>query len=104
MGSAKPASGSSEEDPTFSTLEFIAEARRPLLIERHRELVEEMETSLVDAFITGEADNPRLRAMLTELDADSERARVEKTIRTIAEDVHHREDALRRALVEELCL
>ena len=104
MANPKPASGSSEEDPSFSTLEFIAEARRPLLIERHRQLVEEMESSLAEAFITGEADNPRLKAMLAELDSDSETARVGRTVRTIAEDPHYRDGALRRALIEELCL
>ena len=63
---SKP-SPASDDDGAYSTLEFIAEARRPVLVQRHRSLVEEMETSLSDAFITGAADNQRLQAMLREL-------------------------------------
>lgn len=93
-----------EDDPAYSTLEFIAEARRPLLIERHRELVDEMESSLSDAFISGTVENPRLQAILRELDTDSERARVLKTVQTLADDAHYRSLPLREALVEELCM
>jgi hypothetical protein len=93
-----------EDDPALSTLEFIAEARRPLLIERHRELVEEMESSLSDAFISGTADNPRLQSILRELDTESERARTLKTVQTLGDDAHYRSLPLREALVQELCL
>lgn len=94
----------SEDDPALSTLEFIAEARRPLLIERHRELVEEMESSLSDAFIAGTVENPRLQAILRELDTPSERTRVLKTVQTLADDAHYRTLPLRESLVQELCL
>jgi len=93
-----------DDDSAYSTLEFIAEARRPLLVQRHRQLVEEMEGSLSDAFITGAADNQRLQAMLRELDSDSEQARVQGTIRALADDQHYANATLRDALVEELCL
>lgn len=93
-----------DDEPASSTLEFIAEARRPVLVQRHKALVEEMESSLSDAFIDGSTDNPRLRAILTELDSDSERSRVERTIQTLAEDSHYKDSVLRDALIEELCL
>lgn len=93
-----------DDDAEDSTLEFIAEARRPLLVQRHRQLVEEMEGGLSDAFITGEADNQRLQAMLRELDSDSEQARVQGTITALASDQHYESATLRDALMEELCL
>jgi hypothetical protein len=93
-----------DEEEASDTMEFIAEARRPLLVERHRQLVEEMEGSLSDAFITGESDNQRLQAMLRELDSDSEHARVRGTITALADDPHYVAATLRDALVEELCL
>jgi hypothetical protein len=91
-------------DDEFSTFDLIAEARRPILIERHRRLIEEMESSLSDAFITGETDNPRLLAILKELEADSERNRVARTMRILAEDTHYKDGVLRNSLVEQLCL
>jgi hypothetical protein len=94
----------SEDDPAHSTIEVIAEARRPLLIERHRQLVGEMEASLADSLVTGQADNPRLKAMLKELEADSERARIQRTLRILSEDQHYREATVRDALIDELCL
>jgi len=94
----------SEDESASSTLEFIAEARRPVLVQRHRSLVEEMESSLSDVFIDGSTDNPRLKIILTELDSEGEKARVEKTIQTLADDPHYKDALLRDALIEELCL
>ncbi len=93
-----------DEDSSYSTMDFIAEARRPLLIERHRKLIDEMESSLSDNLITGEADNPRLQAMLKELEADSEKQRLERTLRALADDQHYKDMTLRAALTEQLCL
>jgi hypothetical protein len=93
-----------DEESDYSTIDFIAEARRPLLVERHRKLIEEMESCLSDSLITGEADNPRLKAMLQELEVESERERLERTIRALAEDAHFKDRTLRAALVEHLCL
>jgi len=93
-----------DEESPYSTIEFIAEARRPLLVERHRQLVDEMEGSLSDALITGAVDNPRLQAMLVQLDSESERARVDTTLASLADDEHYANATLRDALVEELCL
>ena len=64
----------SDDDEQFSTMEFIYEARRPLLIERHRKLIDEMESGLSDQLVTGEADNPRLVSMLKQLEEDGEEA------------------------------
>ncbi len=93
-----------DEDSAYSTLDFIAEARRPLLVERHRKLIEEMESGLSDALITGDNDNPRLQAMLKELEVDSERNRLDRTMRSLADDPHYKDSTLRAALVEQLCL
>ena len=103
MATSKPEAGGDDES-AYSTMEFIAEARRPLLIQRHRGNVEEMESSLTDSFIAGTHDNARLQAMLKVLDSESEQERVAKTLKAICEDQHYREATLHDALVEELCL
>lgn len=94
----------SGDDERFSTMEFIAEARRPLLIDRHKRLIEEMEASLSEKHVLGDADNPRLSAMLAQLELDSERARIQELMRTLASDSHYKDSTLRGALVDELCL
>jgi hypothetical protein len=93
-----------DDESAYSTLDFIAEARRPLLVERHRKLIEEMESGLSDGFITGDTENPRLQAMLKELEAESEQKRLDKTMRSLADDPHYKDSTLRAALVEQLCL
>ena len=100
----KPDTDPTDSDSDYSTLDFIAEARRPLLVQRHHQLVDEMESSLSDALITGEVDNPRLQAMLRELDSESELTRVQSTITALANDQHYVSANLRDALLEELCL
>jgi hypothetical protein len=100
----KPSKKTQDDEPELSTIEVIAEARRPLLIERHRELIDEMEGGLSNMYVTGEADNPRLAAMLMELDDKNERDRIARTLKTLAEDPHYRGATLRDALLEELCL
>ena len=100
----KPDADPTDSDSDYSTLDFIAEARRPLLVQRHHQLVDEMESSLSDALITGEVDNPRLQAMLRELDSESELTRVQSTITALANDQHYVSANLRDALLEELCL
>jgi hypothetical protein len=93
-----------DEDSSYSTMDFIAEARRPLLVERHRKLIDEMESGLSDNLITGDEANPRLQAMLKELEADSEKQRLERTLRALADDPHYKDMTLRAALSEQLCL
>ncbi|MBA3684489.1 MAG: hypothetical protein H0W72_04530 [Planctomycetes bacterium] len=92
------------DESLSSTMEFIAAARRPLLIQRHRAHVEEMEGSLSDAMVAGTHDNERLQAMLKVIDSESEQDRVRKTLRTLSEDANYKEANLRDALIEELCL
>jgi len=93
-----------DQDLESLTEDLIVEARRPILIERHRRLVEEMESSLGESMVTGETDHPRLRAMLAELDTDSEQRRVLTTLQTLAGDHHYKNATLRQTLVEHLCL
>jgi hypothetical protein len=102
--STKPEAAPGDDDQQFTTMEFIAEARRPLLIERHKKLIDEMEASLSDQLVTGEADNPRLKSMLEQLELDSERARIGEIVNTIATDAHYKDATLRGAVVDELCL
>lgn len=95
-----------ENDPEsgMSAVDIIAEARRPLVIERHKAQVEEMESGLTDGFISGAASNPRLKAVLNELEADSEKDRIAKTVKSLVDDVHYKDVTLRAALIDELCL
>jgi hypothetical protein len=92
------------EDNAATTMEFIQEARRPILIVRHQTMIEEMESSLADQFITGDSDHPRVKAMLADLDAPEMTERLRIGLATLADDGHYREATLRQALVEELCL
>jgi hypothetical protein len=91
-------------DDDFSTQDIIAEARRPLLVERHRHAIEEMESMLGEALITGDADNPRLRQVLVELESESEQRRLRSTMESLASDHHFKDATLRNALIEHLCL
>lgn len=92
------------DDDEPQTLAIIAEARRPILIERHRAVVEELESGIGDAFLDDAIGHPRLAAMLAELEGESARARLERLLAALAGDEHYRGAALRGALVEELCL
>jgi hypothetical protein len=83
--------------------DVIREARRPIIVDRHRPLVTDMESSLGESWITGVTDHPRLAAMLAELELDSERARIRGTLATLS-DARYRDATVRQALVEELCL
>ncbi|MDA3962493.1 MAG: hypothetical protein PF961_17025 [Planctomycetota bacterium] len=92
------------EDPLMSTQEIIASARRPVLVARHRELVEDMESNVTDSLVTGSSDHPRLKSMLEELDMDSEQTRIHGTLETLASEASYTGMTLREALVEECCL
>jgi len=87
-----------------STLEIIAEARRPLLIERHRQLIEEMESSLSEQTVSGTTENPRLKAVIEQLSQPSAVARLDRTLNELASDSHYKDVPLRAGLVDELCL
>ena len=60
----------------FATVDVINEARRPLLIARHRTLVTEMEASLAESYINGRTEHPRLVAMIQDLSSESEVRRI----------------------------
>lgn len=93
-----------ETDDNLPTMDLIAEARRPILVDRHRAAIEEMESGIGDAFISGASDNPRLQAMLAELDSPAAQKRLAAAITALAEDFHYRNHTIRLALIEELCL
>jgi hypothetical protein len=93
-----------ETEDDFSTEELVAEARRPLLIDRHRRVIEEMEAGIGDAFLAPEPDNPRLKAMLAELDQPAALQRRDATLQALGGDWHYRGRSVRQALVEDLCL
>ena len=92
------------DDPLMSTQELIEDARRPMLIARHRELVEEMEGNLTDSLVTGSSDHPRLKRMLAELEAESEQARIIGTMQTIANEDDYEDCSLQEALIQQCCL
>lgn len=93
-----------ETDDNLPTMDLIAEARRPILVERHRGTIEEMESGIGDAFISGASENPRLLAMLAELETPVAQKRLAAAINALAEDFHYRSHTVRLALIEELCL
>ena len=93
-----------ETDDDLPTMDLIAEARRPILIERHRSVIEEMESGIGDAFISGVSENPRLKAMLSELDSAQAQKRLQVAMAGLAEDFHYRSHSVRQALIEEMCL
>lgn len=99
-----PEHRSATDGADFATVDLINEARRPLLIARHRELVTEMERSLAPNYISGEVEHKRLQAMLAELDSDSEVARTKRTLKLLAEDEHYRDSTLQQGLTDFLCL
>ena len=88
----------------FATVDLISEARRPILIARHRELVTDMERSLSEQFISGQTEHRRLKAMLEDLAAESEVKRTLRTLTLLSEDEHYRDMNLQQALTEFLCL
>lgn len=92
------------ESGALSTGEIVEEARRPLLIKRHRPVIEEMEGSLSDSLVTGATDHPRLQTVLRELETASERQRIEDTLSSLANDPHFEDSLLRDALVDHCCL
>jgi hypothetical protein len=91
------------DDDLTSSDDVIREARRPIIIDRHRALVEEMEIGIGEPWITGETDHPRLKAMLADLELESERGRIRRTVDALT-DGRYRDHTLRRAIIEELCL
>lgn len=99
-----PIDADDDIDPLLTTQQVIANTRRPLLIARHRELVEDMEGNLTDNLVTGDADHPRLKKMLLELEVDSERERIRGTLETLANDSNYAQATLREGLIEECCL
>ncbi len=88
----------------FATVDLINEARRPILIARHRALVTDMEQTLSEAFVTGDGEGKRFKAMIEELSSDSEIRRIQCTLKTIIDDEHNRDLTLQQALTEYLCL
>ncbi len=88
----------------FATVDLINEARRPILIARHRELVTEMERSLSEAFISGRTEHRRLKMMIEELASESEVARINRTLKLLSEDEHYGDMDVQTALTEYLCL
>lgn len=101
---SKVMSSRRETDEELPTMDLIAEARRPILIERHRSVIEEMESGIGDAFISGESENPRLKAMLAELETPMAVKRLQTAIAALAEDFHYRSHSIRQAVIEEMCL
>jgi len=97
---SKVMSSRRETDEELPTMDLIAEARRPILIERHRSVIEEMESGIGDAFISGESENPRLKAMLAELEAPMAVKRLQTAIAALAEDFHYRSHNIRQALID----
>ncbi len=97
-------SRSATDGEDFATVDLINEARRPILIARHRELITEMEASLSETYITGQTEHHRLKVMIAELSSDSEVSRIQRTMKLLTEDEHYRDMSFQQGLVDFLCL
>ena len=75
---------------------------RPRMIAEHRPAVEEIDACLGDSLVMGRSDNPRLQQVLAELDDDSERARIESSLRELAAAAPGA--SVRHALLDHLAL
>lgn len=93
-----------DDDDLLSTQDIIEEARRPMLVARHRDAVEEMEQSVADPFVCGDPNHPRLARLLKELEAESEQQRIASTLHALGTEEHHIGQDLQTALIEHTCL
>ena len=82
----------------------LEEAKRPVAIARHQEVMRDMEESLSDMLITGNTDHPRLKRMIEELETPSEQARIKSTITALSDQSLYRDHILQDALIEHLCV
>ena len=69
----------------------------------HREVMEEMEESLGNFFLEDDVDHPRLKAIVEELEGESEQQRIKATLHVLANDDSNSERSLRDALLYQLC-
>jgi hypothetical protein len=95
---------SSTDGDDFATLDLIREARRPILIARHREMVSAMERSLSEQSIREQAEHRLDEANRKELAAESEVERALQILTQLSEDEHFRDMSLQQALTDYLCL
>lgn len=72
-------------------------------ITAHLPAMEEMESSLGDFFLQEEIDHPRLKAIVEELETDSEQQRINSTLAVLAKDERNAARTLREALLNQLC-
>ncbi|MCS6970605.1 MAG: hypothetical protein RMM29_01845 [Planctomycetota bacterium] len=91
-------------DEAASDAAIIAEARRPIVIARHRALIEEAEGGIGDGLLAEQPAQGRLAALLAELEDEGARRLQQRLLAALAEDEHYREAAVRAALIDELCL
>ena len=70
----------------------------------HRELLNEVEAGISDAFVSGSSEHPRFQAMLRELMAPSEQTRIVASLEQLAKDAHYDGQTLRDAIVDYCCL
>jgi len=91
-----------ESGPNFIDVDLAA--RRRLVVERHHNLVEELESVITDDFISGKSDILGMLAMIKYLNDDFGRSRMEFIMNSLVDDAHYKEMTLRAALVEQICL
>lgn len=93
-----------EIDDGYSTSELIADAKRPTMIARHRDMIAEMESGISDAFVSGTLDHPRFQAMVRELEAPSEQQRIQQSLQALADDEHYQDQTVQEAVIDYGCL
>ncbi len=97
-----PRYASEVDDPVSRA--YIIEARRPIIIARHRDLLVEMDNGISNQFIDGSVNNPRLLKMLAELDSPALQGRIKDATGILVHGEHFREQTLGQALIDHLCL
>ncbi len=90
------------DDDDADTEALLRAARRPQLIREHRPAIEDLDAGITDGLVAGTSDHPRLRLILAELASDSERARVDASLRELAGDSG--DATVRHVLLDHLAL
>jgi hypothetical protein len=83
---------------------LIHNVRRQVIIDRHQDVITDMESTISDSFIEGTIQNPRLQAMLRELEEESEQNRIHATIAKLIHTPEHQPQPVQKALVDYICL
>ena len=104
MSETRPEARYSSDVNDLISRAYIIEARRPIVIARHRNLLVEMDNGISNQFIDGSATNPRLLTMLAELDTPAMQIQIKDATGILTHGEFFRQQSLGQALIDHLCL